>query len=122
MKLLIDYTEKIQKGKVYKLINYPKKTLWRGTIFRCLGEYPFERIVDFMILDNITEFSIYSVTGRHAGQLLCFFPKEALSTENNVWGISTEWVIENWDKWIYSDCAVEDVYIYKLMNPRSLKP
>lgn len=84
MKLLIDYTEKIQKGKVYKLINYPKKTLWRGTTFRCPGEYPFEKIVDFMILDNITGFSIYSTTGRHAGQLLCFFPKEALSTENNV--------------------------------------
>ncbi|WP_278837968.1 Imm45 family immunity protein [Fusobacterium varium] len=118
----IDYVKEIQFGKSFKLVNYPVKVLWRGTTFRCPGKYPFEDIVDLMIIDTITEFSIYSITGYHAGQMLCVLPKEALSPNNNIRAISKEWVIKNWDKWIYSDCAVEDVYIYKPIDPQSLKP
>lgn len=118
----IDYVKEIQFGKSFKLINYPVKVLWRGTTFRCPGKYPFEDIVDLMIIDTITEFKIYSITGYHAGQILGVLPKEALSPNANVWGISTKWIVENWDKWIYPDCAVEDVYIYKPIDPQSLKP
>lgn len=51
-----------------------------------------------MIIDKITAFSIYSITGYHAGQMLCVLLKEALSPNNNIRAISKEWVIKNWGK------------------------
>lgn len=34
-----------------KLIDYKENDLWRGTILRFRGKYPFEEIVGFMLVD-----------------------------------------------------------------------
>ncbi|KFD20462.1 hypothetical protein GTPT_1342 [Tatumella ptyseos ATCC 33301] len=41
--------------------------------------------------------------------MLVELPPESASSEGHA--LSTEWVINNWTKWIYPECAVEDVYI-----------
>ena len=28
-------------------------------------------------------------------------------------GVSRQWVIDNWNKWIYETCSVDDVYVDK---------
>ena len=41
--------------------------------------------------------------------ILIKLPKEAES--NNFAGIDRQWVIDNWNKWIYETCNVDDVYV-----------
>ena len=38
-------------------------------------------------------------------------PKEAES--NHSAGIDRQWVIDNWNKWIYETCNIDDVYVIK---------
>lgn len=98
------------------LIKCTKKELFRGTIFRFKGQYPFtEPTVDFMICeapdlgDEYAPFVLYCVSGYCAGHREFVFPKEAMA--ENAIAIKTSWVIENWNKWIYSGCDVKDVKV-----------
>ena len=74
-----------------KLVNY-HSNLAHGTVFRFPGSYPHEKYVDLK-----------------AGLILIKLPKEAES--NNFAGIDRQWVIDNWNKWIYETCNIDDVYV-----------
>lgn len=97
-----------------KLTDYKESELYRGTIFRFKGEYPFcEEYVDFMICDypSVDEdscpFALYCVSGYCAGHIEYIFPMEAKS--KNSQSIRKEWIIENWNDKIYRECKIEDI-------------
>lgn len=87
-------------GNIISLCNCTEKQLFRGTIFRFKGQYPFtEPTVDFMICEALeanadyTSLVLYCVSGYCAGHLEFVFPKEAMA-ENAV-AVDTSWVIHN---------------------------
>ncbi|MEN5018917.1 Imm45 family immunity protein [Erwinia sp. Eh17-17] len=92
-----------------KLVNYPGKSIRRGRIFRLPAVWPYENIVDFMVIDMAHTHGLVVSSGFKAGSMLIELPLESASTEGHA--LSTEWIINNWAKWIYPECAVEDVYI-----------
>ncbi|MBR7059611.1 MAG: hypothetical protein IKI22_03295 [Neisseriaceae bacterium] len=115
-----------------KLIDYKVPYLARGTVFRLPAKWPYENFVDFMVLEaspafklqvdeNIPTFALTASTGYHAGHLFGIIPNEAIvdvdqeiATKYNLkvaQVLKIDWFIENWNKWIYPDCKVEDVYI-----------
>ena len=52
------------------LTEYQETMLWSGTVFRFPAKYPFEAIVDFMLMDypdTESRFAIYCVSGCYAG-------------------------------------------------------
>lgn len=90
--------------------------LFRGTVFRFKGEYPFrEDTVEFMLCDypgcseNKSPFALYCISGYCAGELEYIFPLEAMSEGSR--SIRKDWVLENWNKRIYDGCDIDDVEI-----------
>ncbi|MDE6679142.1 MAG: hypothetical protein K2K02_08890 [Ruminococcus sp.] len=97
-----------------KLIDYRGSELYRGTVFRFKGKYPFcEEYVDFMICDypsvneNNCPFALYCISGYCAGHIEYIFPAEAESENSK--SIDKKWIIENWNKKIYNGCNVEEI-------------
>ena len=101
-----------------RLIDCKRKELWRGTIFRFNGKYPFENIVDFMLVDIPyveSSFALICISGYYAGACECCLPKEAKNAGTH--SISTDWLIKNWNKWVYSECSVNDVLVLEAQVP-----
>lgn len=95
-----------------KLIDYKKKELYRGTVFRFTGKYPFEKIVDFMLIeypDCDSGFAMVCISGYHARQLEIALPETAVCSTSRA--ISTEWMIENWNHYVYAECGANQVYL-----------
>jgi len=93
-----------------KLVDFQDKSIWHGNVFRVPGKYPYEKFVDFMVFGTQSEdrpYGLIVTSGYKAGCILVYLPKESSSVEG---GVSKEWVVSNWDKWIYPDCSVLDVY------------
>lgn len=98
------------------LVNCKEKILYRGTIFRFKGKYPFtEHSVDWMICEspeqtgNCAPLVLYCVTGYYAGVREYVFPIEA-KTKDAI-AINTTWLVENWNKMIYDGCDVSKVKV-----------
>ena len=95
-----------------KLIDYEETAISRGTIFRLSATWPYEEWVDFMLFetqDDERPYGLMISSGYKAGLFLVKLPIESVSDEG--YGLSTKWVINNWAKWIYQECNVEDVHI-----------
>lgn len=97
-------------GQKIRLVDLPSATIWHGNVFRVLGKYPYEQYVDFMVFETKSESRSHGLivaSGYKAGLILVYLPVESSSVEG---GVDREWVVSNWDKWIYPDCDVSDVY------------
>ncbi|WP_084615085.1 Imm45 family immunity protein [Pseudomonas batumici] len=95
-----------------KLVDYEGDAISRGQIFRLPASWPYESIVDFMVVDIPGEqcgHSIIVSSGNKSGLVLVQLPIESRSLGH---GISKKWIVENWAKWIYPECPVESVYIF----------
>ncbi|PKV10521.1 hypothetical protein CVO74_22905 [Xanthomonas prunicola] len=93
-----------------KLLDYQGDTIYRGGFIRVNGSYPYENFVEFMFYETGEDDRIYGLivaSGYKAGLKLVNLPKESLTTNG---GISKDWVISNWDRWIYPECDINDVY------------
>jgi len=115
--------------KIHKLINLPQPSIRYGSVFRVKGKWPYEAFVDFLLVyypGDARESHLIVSTGHKAGLILLTLPEES-AIEPGASGLSTKWVRENWDKWIYPECPIEDVYVisrYEIsdrVEPRYLK-
>jgi hypothetical protein len=68
-----------------------------------------------MILDGLDKdrgMTVVVSSGYKAGLILVNLPKES---ENNNEGytrcLNAEWLRLNWEKWVYPDCDIQNVYI-----------
>ena len=95
-----------------KLVECSDSVIARGQVFRVPASWPYESIVDFMVVDIPDDsfgHSLVVASGNKSGLVLVHLPLESCASDEH--GISREWVISNWEKWIYPDCSVEDVYL-----------
>ncbi|MFU2316566.1 Imm45 family immunity protein [Rahnella sp. PCH160] len=95
-----------------RLTNYKSKVISRGSVFRFPSVWPYEKFVDLLVVsmpDEDSEHALVVSTGHKAGLILVRLPRECESTSSR--SIRYQWVLENWGKWIYPDCNVEDVFI-----------
>ncbi|CAA0149396.1 Imm45 family immunity protein [Tenacibaculum maritimum] len=103
-----------------KLLEYKEETINRGYILRCKGVHPYEEIVDFLICEStnidIESYMLIVSSGYKAGLKYSQLPKESIPNGVRM-GLSTNWLIENWSKWGYFDCKIEDVYLLENTVP-----
>ncbi|KAA3502104.1 hypothetical protein G6L63_23330 [Agrobacterium vitis] len=94
-----------------KLIELNFEAIARGAIFRVRGQYPYENVVDFMVVEtSVSErpLGIMVATGYSAGHTFVRPPPEAILTGTKM--LSTAWLKENWAEWIYPACPVGEVF------------
>ena len=92
-----------------KLVDFQESILGIGTVFRLPAVYPYEDIVDFMLTDVDGELQLCVSSGYKKGAIRQVLSKEAYA--KNEYAISTKWIIENWNKWIYLYCKAQEVFI-----------
>lgn len=95
-----------------KLQDCPDPALARGSLFRFPARPPFEPRVDFLLVDATalgSGFVLVCASGYKAGLVQVVLPPAALVTDPVV-GISTPWLIENWQTWVCPECAVTQVW------------
>ncbi|MCZ2498763.1 hypothetical protein GN316_18525 [Xylophilus sp. Kf1] len=105
------------EGAILNWVEFPnvqQASFSRGCTFRCTeAQWPYEKIVDFMLVDNPnspSSFSVLVCSGYKAGIMLNNLPAEALSAEN-LNGISVGWLRTNWNKWIYEKCNPNNLLV-----------
>ena len=93
-----------------RMTEYKYEMFGMGTIFRLKAdEYPFlEDHVDFMLCEYPSEsgYAIYCVSGYCKGHIEVVLPEEAKLKKGT---ISSDWLIKNWNKWVYDKCKVEEI-------------
>lgn len=97
-----------------KLINYKEDIISRGSILRFKAVYPYEDYVDIMLIENTDKASNHSLiisSGHKAGLILLRLPLE--SEANDFIGVKKDWLIKNWEYWIYPECHINNVYIMR---------
>lgn len=102
--------------KSLKLTECTEPHLYRGTVLRFIGTYPFDKeYVDFMICEYYSAkedrcpLAVYCVSGYHAGCQEYVFPKEA-QAEGAI-AIRTDWLKENWQKMVCGGCTADKVTV-----------
>jgi hypothetical protein len=107
------------KSKV-KLIDY-SNNLARGSILRCKGIWPYEELVDFMVIETPDEhrmiYALLVSSGYKAGIIYTKLPIESIPKEKIGYAVDVKWLIENWTKWGYFSCPLEDVYVLENLPP-----
>jgi hypothetical protein len=108
--------------KFTRLLDYSEEYIYRGMVLRCVGKWPYEDIVEFLVCEPIDEdrgFVLMVATGYKAGLINVRLPQECIPP-GNVRGLSTLWLKENWSTWGYTDCPIDKVYIYTPVIPKTL--
>lgn len=86
-------------------------SLGRGTVFQFPGSYPYETVARLMLFVPIPStprpLGLIVIGGYKSGLPLVVLPPEACPDGSNT---SCGWIKSNWDKWIYPECSVEDVW------------
>ncbi|QQB36309.1 hypothetical protein I6I07_06765 [Achromobacter deleyi] len=98
-------------NSMIKLVDFRGDALYRGNVLRMPAKFPYEDYVDFMIFMTKAAdrpHGLIVTSGYKAGLVLVYLPKECGYSEG---GVSRDWIISNWDKWVYPDCNVKDVYL-----------
>ncbi|WP_225771997.1 Imm45 family immunity protein [Pseudomonas sp. Marseille-Q5115] len=91
------------------LVSLEENELWHGNVLRTPGKYPYEKYVDFMVFETRDTNSTYGLmvtSGYKAGMILVYLPAQSSALGG---GVSKEWVISNWNRWIY-ESSVSEVY------------
>ncbi|EKO3629269.1 Imm45 family immunity protein [Vibrio metschnikovii] len=95
-----------------KLVEYRSDSVSRGTVFRFPAMWPYENYLDLLVVsmpDDDSEYGLVISTGHKAGLILVRLPKE--SEHGDKRAIKTKWLLDNWSKWIYPECDVDNVFI-----------
>lgn len=100
--------------KWIKLVDTENIYLKRGTLLKFEASYPFESQVIMMVCEghSINTFGLITITGFKAGiNMYVQFPKEY--TEN---GVMKDWLVNNWNYWVYPDSEVNNVLLHYPLN------
>ncbi len=98
------------------LPNYPHHVVQRGhnrqVVFA--AEEDYQRYVSDLkeLKDAFEKFghSLVVASGNKSGLMLIQLPIESRAPGH---GISIRWLIDNWSKWVYPECDVNDVFLYE---------
>lgn len=93
-----------------------------GAVFRCEGREPYEKLVDFMLVEypeSPSGLAFVVASGAHAGRLLVKLPKESRPADSLVQQVSLSWLRQHWSRWVYEG-AVEKVRVCSHFEAPSL--
>lgn len=99
-------------AKWQKLIDFKEDTIRLGSVLRLPAQYPYESVVEFMVFEpNDSDYGLGLMvrSGYKAGLTLVILPNESQPKSSR--GLSTQWLITNWQTWVYPDCAVKQVWL-----------
>ncbi|MNV05166.1 hypothetical protein D3C71_954920 [compost metagenome] len=100
--------------RIQRLVDIADDTLAHGTVFRVPGQWPYEPVVDFMLFDYADverPHGLIVTTGHKAGLILVLLPRQS---GHDQWrGARTAWIVSEWARWIYPECAVDDVQVLR---------
>lgn len=99
-------------AKWQKLIEFKQDTIRLGAVLRLPAQYPYESVVEFMVFepnDSCYGLGLMVRSGYKAGLTLVILPLESQPTNQR--GLSTQWLITNWQKWVYPNCPVKQVWL-----------
>lgn len=93
------------------MLNSPRKSLSRGALLRFPASHPFEDLVVMMVCESPQDplqMALMTISGHKAG-INCFqiLPRASLQKE----GVSTDWLVHNWKKWVWPDGHAKDVEV-----------
>lgn len=95
-----------------KLMEYQNELVECGSVFSLPSQWPYDDWVEFMLYkthDLERPYGIIVFSGYKSGLVLVNLPKESHAKNGN--GIQTEWLINNWEKWVYPECNIKDVIL-----------
>ena len=106
--------------KWIKLIDMPDSFyLFRGALLKFNTEYPFEKKVIMMVCEDVGNpfrLGLITITGTQAGlNMYTLLPMEA--SQN---GLSSGWLIHNWNEWIYPNSDINEVMIHEGLSAHDL--
>ncbi|MFM0393910.1 Imm45 family immunity protein [Paraburkholderia phytofirmans] len=98
-----------------KLIESADPEMKRGTLLRFAAGQPFESHVVMMVCeapDKSDRLGLITISGYKAG-INCYvvFPKET-----SPYHVSTRWLIDNWQLWVWPDGDVHEVEVHEPLN------
>ncbi|QDH17401.1 Imm45 family immunity protein [Swingsia samuiensis] len=101
-----------------KLADYEEDFLDFGGVFRLDAEWPYEEKVDFIISEipsssKDRKYALVVSSGVKSGHILVFLPNECLDENEK---LSKNWMLENWEKWVYPEADIQNVYYTKRYN------
>ena len=102
-----------------RLTDFKNERIYRGTLLRLPGGYPYESFVDFMVINLHGDMALLVASGYKAGLIRQILPDEALVV-SGAKAISHTWLIENWEQWV-AQGSVQDAWICdEIPAPQSL--
>ena len=95
-----------------KLSEVKAAVISRGTLIKFTASYPFESKVVMMVCEaphTRSSFGLITITGYKAG-INCYvvLPDSARSEDAT---ISTQWLYDNWQHWVWPESSPDDVWI-----------
>lgn len=99
-------------AKWQRLVEFNEPTIRLGAILRLPAQYPYEDVVEFLVFEPHQHgygLGLMVRSGYKAGLTLIVLPLE--STLDGQHSLSSAWLVANWKKWIYPECAVEQVWL-----------
>lgn len=109
-----------------KLVGIKEESLFRGTLLKFPGKYPFEDEVVMMLCEyrgggDELPFCLVTLTGHKAGiNPVQAFPTECNNNNSKAIAFSTDWLISNWNKWVLPDGDVNDVLVREPLKASEL--
>lgn len=97
-----------------KLVDQQQDEVWRGALVRMPGEYPYEKVVDFLVIEFEGGLALLVASGYKAGIIRQVFPAAAF-VSSNARALSRTWLVENASHWLPVG-SVGDVWI-RHQNP-----
>ena len=99
-----------------RLVDLPDDhMLFRGTLLRCAGQYPYEKLVDFLAVrlpDADCGLTLVVASGYKSGLILVRLPLESESGHAGYADyINTGWLKANWTKWVYPECPIDQIHV-----------
>ena len=98
--------------KWLRLIDSKEQEIRRGSLLRCPAQYPYESIVEFMVFeanDSERGLGLMISSGYKAGLTLVILPFESRPKGKS--GLMTQWLINNWQTWVYPEANVNEVWL-----------
>ncbi|AVA26073.1 Imm45 family immunity protein [Rhizobium sp. NXC24] len=81
----------------------PDCLFYKGTVFRFPAAYPYEKIVEFMLVlsDSQDGLKVVVRSGYKAGHIVANLPSNAMAP--NKIALYGSWIVENWQTWFYPE-------------------
>ncbi|MGP2571410.1 Imm45 family immunity protein [Ornithobacterium rhinotracheale] len=94
-----------------RLVEYNEDFLYRGSVIKFAGKNETAFVMVCEVLGSY-DLQIIRIDGYKAGIPVKTFCGESMQG----CGISIKWLIENYEKWFYIDCGINNIYILPELN------